>query len=103
MTVAACIFGVGNFSARLGFDELLSDTLVQDIAVGETIQLGQKGSWRASENEVEELFTVVSFVAQVRTADGKVWRYDERAVTEQLQKIKLKLGSGGLEPEKIKK
>lgn len=76
----------------------LSDKEVVDVAVGEKISLS-KSRWRAWESEVSELLTVVAFVAQVRTADGKVWRYDEDAIAEELLKIQIQTTTEDFEPE----
>jgi len=59
-----------------------------------------EGGWYASEGNVRELLTVASFVAYVRTASGKVWRYDAKRVGEELQKLNLRIAAGALEPNK---
>jgi len=58
------------------------------------------GKWRAWESEVSGLLTVVSFVAQVRTEDGKIWRYNEEGLEEELQKVRLQIMEGLLVPKK---
>lgn len=75
---------------------------VRDIPANAPYQLKDIGSWRAWENEVSELLTVISFVAQVRTASGKLWRYNDKVVEEELSKIQLKVSTGVLEPTKEK-
>ena len=45
--------------------------------------------WEASLGHVRRLLTVVSFVANVRTQDGTVWRYDDRAIAASLAEIGL--------------
>lgn len=73
---------------------------IRDIPVNKAFELKEAGSWRAWENEVSELLTVVAFVAQIRTASGKIWRYNEKAIEEELSKIRLKVSTGVLEPSK---
>ncbi len=81
----------------------LSQTLVVDIKATSAFNLEEENEWYASENDVSELLTVVAFVAQVRTSDGKIWRYDEKAVNSELGKIEVKVATGVLEPTKDKK
>ncbi len=78
----------------------LSDTEVSDV----TGQIALKGSagWTAWENDVSELFTVVSFVARVRKADGTVWAYDPASLVREVEKIKVTLTEKELAPEKEK-
>ncbi|GJQ22186.1 MAG: hypothetical protein HBSIN02_25410 [Bacteroidia bacterium] len=80
----------------------LRGTYVGDVAPNNAFQLKDIGSWRAWENEVSELLTVVSFVAQVRTQSGKLWRYNEKAIGEEMSKVRLKVSSGVLDPTKEK-
>ena len=75
---------------------------VRDVPANTPFQLKYIGSWRAWENEVSELLTVVSFVAQIRTASGKIWRYDNRGIEDELSKIQFKVTTGDLEPSKEK-
>jgi hypothetical protein len=81
----------------------LSATEVTDIQANSSFQLEDIGSWRAWENEVSELLTIVSFVANVRTETGMIWRFNDKAITEELDKIQLQFTSGVLEPDKEKK
>jgi hypothetical protein len=62
--------------------------------------LPDAGVWAARENEVKEMLTVVAFVAQVRTVAGKIWRFDEPSVMQELVRLNLKISSGSLEPTK---
>jgi hypothetical protein len=41
----------------------------------------------AQPNDVERLLTVVSFVSEVRTKNGTVWRYDPAAVVAEVTKL----------------
>jgi hypothetical protein len=78
----------------------LSGTQVTDFAARSEVALSEMGTWRAWENEVSELLTIVAFVAQVRTGDGKIWRYNDKAVGAELDRIQLQVTTGVLEPTK---
>ena len=71
---------------------------VADINSGETYDLSPRGSWLTSEGEVTRLLTVVAFVSRVRTAGGKVWRSNDKAVIEELQRVPLQITSDILVP-----
>ena len=60
------------------------------------------GSWRTWENEVSEIFTVVTFVARVRKPDGAVWEYDTQSLLQRVEKIKVTLTEKELTPEREK-
>jgi hypothetical protein len=79
----------------------LSSTEVTDLSAGDIFSLSQSGSWYAPENDVSELLTVVVFVAQVRGDDGKIWRFDQKAIVDELGRIQLKVADV-LEPTKDK-
>ena len=66
------------------------------------ITLKDIGTWRASENEVSGMFTVIAFVASVRKPDGTVWQYDAGSLLQQIAKIKVKLTEKELTPEREK-
>lgn len=74
----------------------LSATEVIDVATGEKFDFPNWG-WGIYGNEAHEIFTVAAFVAQVRTADGEVWRYDEDAIAEELVKIQIQTTTEDLE------
>jgi hypothetical protein len=78
----------------------LSDTQVSDL--GAQIALKDTGSWAAWENDVSEVFTVVSFVARTRRPDGTVWQYDAASLLQQVEKIKVTLTEKELAPERDK-
>lgn len=78
----------------------LSDTEVSDLK-GQ-IALKDTGSWRTWENEVSEIFTVVTFVARVRKPDGAVWEYDTQSLLQRVEKIKVTLTEKELTPEREK-
>ena len=80
----------------------LSGTEIADVAAGSSYSLSEIGSWRAWENDVSQLLTVVAFVAQVRSSEGSIWRYNEKRLGEQLRKIQLRVTSGVLDPTKDK-
>jgi hypothetical protein len=78
----------------------LSDTEVSDLKA--QVALKDTGSWSTWENEVSEVFTVVSFVARVRRPDGTVWQYDASSLLQQVEKIKVTLTEKELAPEREK-
>lgn len=83
----------------------LKGVYVEDIPSNTEVSFQKlgSGSWYASENEVEQLLTVATFVRSVRLYSGKVWQCDMKAIAGELTKIRLESGSGVLEPEKPKK
>lgn len=64
-----------------------SEVRVKDLDAEAGTFLELQESWKASWSNVRHLLTVVSFVANVRTQDGVVWRYDDQAVAESLLEI----------------
>ena len=85
----------------------LSKTEIKDLDVDDEVILSEMRShrrragadWEASWHDVRELLTVVGFVAQVRTREGVVWRYDEQAIAERLRELGLLPGELGLKEE----
>lgn len=75
----------------------LSKTEIKDLDAGKEVILSQMRShgrsvgadWRANWQDVREHLTVVSFVAHVRTQEGVVWQYDEKAIAERLRELGL--------------
>ena len=78
----------------------LSLSEIQDHPTGHAVKLSDVGSWSAFNNEETYLLSVVSFVARARTAHGSVWRYREEAISECLERIRLKVAVGALEVSK---
>jgi len=66
----------------------LSDTEISDFSVSK--EPSKYSSWYASSNQVSEYFTCVSYIANVRTKSGKIWRYDFNSIQSELMKVKLK-------------
>jgi hypothetical protein len=66
----------------------LSNVEVTDITTG-IFEFEKYSSWFATESQVTEYFTVVSYVAYARTEDGVVWRYNEISIKEELLKLKI--------------
>jgi hypothetical protein len=59
------------------------------------------GSWRIfSENEASEAFASIAYVAQVRTASGKVYEANRSAVFEQVRKVARRITEADLEPKR---
>lgn len=82
--------------------QTLSATKITELSANGSLALEDIGAWRAWENDVSNLLTVVAFVAQVRTGDGKIWRYQDKKIGEELNKIQLKVTIGTLDPSKEK-
>lgn len=78
----------------------LSATNIVDMTG--TRSTDKDGMWRAWENDVSQMQTVVAFVARVRTADGRVWQYDPGALLRSIDQVKVKLTEQELNPEKEK-
>ena len=65
--------------------------------------VAMKPSWRArSENEASETLTSVVYVAQARTAAGKLYSIDRQAVLEQLKAISARISDADLDPKPSK-
>ena len=59
------------------------------------------GTWRIwSENEASEAFASVAYVAQVRTASGRVYEADRAAVFDQVRKVARRITEADLEPKR---
>lgn len=80
----------------------LSSVSVKDIPPAKIIELNEFGQWRGWENEVASLFSVVAFVAHVRTAEGRIWRHKERQLSDELARIELAATSEVLNPVREK-
>ncbi len=72
-----------------GHIRTLSSTEIKDLPSGATHRLVQ--SWHPVEGEVSQLLNVVAFVAQVRGEDGRIWRFNQKAVADELGRIQLKV------------
>jgi len=65
----------------------LSNTETRNVEPG---ALSLSGTWNIrQENEVTEHLTTVSFVAQVRLSDGRVWNYNSDALSAALDSLEL--------------
>ena len=71
--------------------------IVEDIGADD-LALVYGPSWGTSEREVKVLHTTFAFVAQVRLANGSVWKYDPVDVARALVKLQLRIDPGRLEP-----
>jgi hypothetical protein len=79
--------------------------LVKTLSSTELINLSEprsfEGTWRIfSENEASEAFASVAYVAQVRTAAGRVYVTDRSAVFEQVRRVASRLTEADLEPKR---
>lgn len=73
--------------------------MIEDVAAENTaVVFGP--SWATSEKEVKVLHTTFAFVAQVRLADGSVWKYDPLDVARALDKLKLRIDPSRLDQVK---
>lgn len=81
----------------------LSHQEVRDYPAGEVISLGGHGTWYASENDVSQYLTSISYVLSVRRADGTVWHANRGAVFAEVSKIIPNLKREAIEPEKRKR
>ncbi len=62
---------------------------------------GFDGAWRIySENEASEAFASVIYIAQVRTAAGRVYVADQRAVYDQVRRVATRITESDLEPKR---
>ncbi|MFC1530572.1 hypothetical protein ACFL6R_07700 [Gemmatimonadota bacterium] len=65
----------------------LSNTEATDISIGSR---SLSGTWNIfQENEVSEHLTTVSYVAKVRLADGRVWKFNADALAATLESLNL--------------
>lgn len=71
--------------------------MVEDVGAEDTA-LVFGPSWSTSEKEMKVLHTTFAFVAQVRLADGSVWKYDPVDVARALAKLQLRTDPARLEP-----
>lgn len=78
----------------------LSLTEVADISSTKSIE----GKWNLfSENEAEEYYASIAYVARVRTRAGKVFEADPTPVIEEAKRFSKKFSAEGLEPNPPKK
>jgi hypothetical protein len=73
--------------------------VVEDIAA-DTKALVLGPGWSTSEKEAKVQLSTFAFVAQVRLADGSVWKYDPIEVARALYKLKLRIDPSRLEAVK---
>lgn len=73
--------------------------MIEDVAVENNAMIFGP-SWATSEKEMKILQSTFAFVAQVRLADGSVWKYDPMDVARALDKLKLRVDPSRLEPAK---
>ncbi len=57
-------------------------------------EFGRYSSWYASENDISEYLVCVSYVANVRTKTGVIWRYSYKDIKAQLDKLKITFEEG---------
>jgi len=74
----------------------LANTKPKDFSLG---QGKIEGEWRASENDVSELLSTVTYVARVRLKDGTQWIFDSDRLQLALSSLKLEQKIGEDESE----
>jgi hypothetical protein len=75
----------------------LSMTMVEDFPVGKK---NLHGAWRVfSENEAEEYYASVAYIARVRTKSGRVAVADPDAVVREVKKFSDKFTAADLAPQ----
>lgn len=76
----------------------LSATEIVDLPAGSR---GFEGTWRLwSENEASEAFASVAYIAQVRTASGRVYEADRAAVFDHVRTVAKKITEADLDPKR---
>jgi hypothetical protein len=80
----------------------LSSVSVKDLPAAKIVELKELGRWRGWEDEVSSFHTSVAFVANARTAEGRIWGYKEKPLSDELARIELLATGGVLNPVKEK-
>ncbi len=75
-----------------GHIKSLSNLEVADFS-GE-YKLDRRGSWYATENQISEYLICVSYVANVRTKSGSIWRYNPDEIKQKLSEIQISYEEG---------
>lgn len=76
----------------------LSATGIQDVKAGVTQKFDAK--WNEySENRVSEYYASIAYIAQVRTADGRVVKANPETVLKEARKFSDKFSKSDLEPK----
>lgn len=76
----------------------LSSVEIEDRPAANSVELPDF-FWRTSEKDASQYLTDVVFIAQVRTADGKIWRPQSEALIRELDRIHLKVSDSELKPK----
>lgn len=75
----------------------LSATKVADVSNFKV----DSGEWRIfSENEASEAFVSIAYIAQVRTAAGRVYEIDRAATLDQIRKVSKRMTEADMEPKR---
>jgi hypothetical protein len=64
------------------------------IDISMPTELPKMNSWYATENDVSEYLTCVSYVATVRTLMGKIWYYKPELIKQELNKVQIAYEEG---------
>ena len=73
---------------------------VADIEPTDAHELADR--WSASHSDVSHFLSSVAFVAELRTSDGKIWRYNQKAINDELTRVQLKASDTDLNRKKEK-
>jgi hypothetical protein len=65
---------------------LLVSTRVEDC---QQDFIHQAGTWRTTSNDAMVYLTAVSYMAKVRTADGKIWTCDYQGIAKKLSELSI--------------
>lgn len=64
----------------------LANTEPKDFSAGQSVL---EGEWRASDHDVSEMLTTVTYVARVRFADGRQWMFNSNNLQAALRSLNL--------------
>ena len=72
------------------FDSLLTTFTIREVNDHDIdARIPLAATWGAGRSDVEVFLTVVAYVAQARTQDGAVWRYDKNEIAYSTLEIGL--------------
>lgn len=72
------------------FAEHIKTLSMQDVSdLSSPVSVDGESGWYADENDVSEYLISVAYVANVRTKDGQLWRYNYKAIEEELAKLNI--------------
>lgn len=66
--------------------------IIEDLSG--TMKLDKSGTWYANGNQISEYLSCVSYIAAVRTKEGKIWRYKPEEIKQELNSIQISYEEG---------